>query len=200
MTVHCTLSGEARLRDLWSWAKRVGVRHLDATRPEAPSATGPRRSPGRCEYRDDLLAVCEEIADDLEAQRLPIDFRPVTRIVRRLMRTEPLARFGERRFGFFPVGETPPGVAEPTPGVRGLLGALSLQPQRTAGLRRRQRRATPRPVAPCGRRRAEASLRLYHRLAQADPSRRSGCSGIPPARRTSRSGCPGVLWDSKLPC
>jgi hypothetical protein len=41
------------------------------------------------ECRQDLLAVCEEMASDLEALRIPVDYRPLTRMVLRLMGSEP---------------------------------------------------------------------------------------------------------------
>ena len=34
LIVHCTLSGRARLLDLWAWAKEHRLRHLDATRED----------------------------------------------------------------------------------------------------------------------------------------------------------------------
>lgn len=89
LTVCCVLDG-ARLLDLWGWAKRTGVRHLDAVRLEDAVFTG-RPQPTRVrEYRNDLLAVCEEMAGELEAQRFPVDYKPLSRIVGRLRRSEPL--------------------------------------------------------------------------------------------------------------
>jgi hypothetical protein len=89
LTVHCVLD-RARLLDIWDWAKRTGVRRLDALRVE-DSALSAR------EFRHDLLAVCEEMAGDLAAQRFPVDYQPLTRIVSRLMRSEPMDRlYGER--------------------------------------------------------------------------------------------------------
>jgi hypothetical protein len=90
LTVHCLLDS-ARLLDLWEWAKEVGLRHLDATIPEDSAIGDGSPRPGRLrEIRNDLLAVAEEMADELAAQRRPIDFKPLTRIVDRLMRSEPL--------------------------------------------------------------------------------------------------------------
>ena len=90
LTVHCVLD-RGRLLDVWEWAKRTGVRHLDATVLEDSAVGDGMRGPGRLrEIRNDLLAVCDEMADALAAQRLPVDFKPLTRIVDRLMRSEPL--------------------------------------------------------------------------------------------------------------
>lgn len=89
LTVCCTLD-RGRLLDCWEWAKQTGVRHLDTT--VLDEAWGHRR-----ELRNDLLAICDEMADELAAQRLPIDYKPLTRIVDRLMRSEPLDQaYGER--------------------------------------------------------------------------------------------------------
>ena len=97
LTVHCVLD-RGRLLDLWEWAKRTGLRHLDATVLEDAAFGDGAPRPGRLrEIRNDLLAVCDEMADELAAQRLPVDFKPLTRIVDRLMRSEPLGQaYGER--------------------------------------------------------------------------------------------------------
>jgi hypothetical protein len=105
VTVHCVLSEGARLFHLWSWAKRSGVRRLDVLYLEGADGalTGAR------DFRLDLVAVCDEMGSELEAQRLPIDYRPLTRIVRRLMRSEPLARLQDDEFaGFSPVADIYP--------------------------------------------------------------------------------------------
>lgn len=93
LTVHCTL-GPGRLLDFWEWAKQTGVRHLDATVLDEAWTVQPGRPR---DLRNDLLAVCDEMADELAGQRLPVDFKPLTRIVDRLMRSEPLDQaYGER--------------------------------------------------------------------------------------------------------
>jgi hypothetical protein len=97
LTVHCTL-GRGRLLDLWEWAKASGVRHLDTTLLEDGSMGDGLARPGRQrEVRNDLMAVCDEMADELAAQRRPVDYKPLTRIVDRLMHSEPLDQaYGER--------------------------------------------------------------------------------------------------------
>jgi hypothetical protein len=97
LTVHCVLD-RGRLLDLWEWAKRTGLRHLDATVLEDAAFGDGAPRPGRLrEVRNDLLSLCDEMADELGAQRLPVDFKPLTRIVDRLMRSEPLGQaYGER--------------------------------------------------------------------------------------------------------
>jgi hypothetical protein len=97
LTVHCVLD-RGRLLDAWEWAKRNGVRRLDALMLEDGEVGEGVVLPGRLrDIRNDLLAVCDEMADELAALRLPVDFRPLTRIVDRLMRSEPLEQvYGER--------------------------------------------------------------------------------------------------------
>jgi hypothetical protein len=121
LTVHCLLD-QGRLLDVWEWAKRTGVRHLDATILE-DSAVGGDAGRGRLrEARADLMKVCDEIADALTAQRLPVDFKPLTRIVDRLMHSEPLdSLYGESSSfgGLMPVADIYP---------RSFLDRLDLRP------------------------------------------------------------------------
>jgi hypothetical protein len=94
LTVQCVLDGPSRLRDLWAWAKELGVRFLDPVRLE----TNDPLSPYLCQYRDDLLAISEEICARLGnpraplPQQPPVDCQPLSRVVTTLMRTETLAR------------------------------------------------------------------------------------------------------------
>jgi hypothetical protein len=195
VNVQCNLAGGARLLDLWSWAQRTGVRHLDAVRgePSAPGDTLPPASRVR-EYRNDLLAVCDEMACELGARRVPIDYRPLTRMVRRLMGSEP---FAAAAAGGEPVWETdsPDGF----PGFDLWAGAEEVEPAAPAGSFGGQDDPDASPCRACWGRslcnhssllaapvgddlrepspercpvwlaEAEVALRLYHRLAQCDP-------------------------------
>lgn len=171
VTVSCVLSGGARLLDLWDWARRLHVRHLEVSRHPGGSLR---------EYRNDLLAVCNEMASELEARRSPIDYRPVTRIVRRLMGSEPPDR------AFSGGGFAWAAGSEPYPGLEGL--PLNLWDRSEDGpcprcwarniCNHSLLLAAPSPgdrQAPSGERcaiwlvEAEAALRLYHRLAHCDP-------------------------------
>lgn len=172
VTVSCALPGRARLLDLWDWAKRLRVRHLDASR----GTGGALR-----EYRNDLLAVCDEIASELGARRVPIDFRPVTRIVRRLMGSEPQDRALAGGGFAWAAG------SEPYPGLEGLPsdaweGTVEDDPCPRCWARyicnhsglltssAEGGRETPNGErCPIWLAEAEAALRLYHRLAHCDP-------------------------------
>lgn len=96
LTLHCTLAAGARLLDLWSWAKRAGARHLDAVRVEPSPVDGVEALVWMRQFRDDLQVMADEMGNDLESQELPLDFLPMTRIVRRLMRSEPMSRFEDQ--------------------------------------------------------------------------------------------------------
>lgn len=95
LTVQCILEGPARLIELWRWAKATGVRSLDAIRLEdsgaAPRPGGAWPAARSREYRQDLHAIYEEICAELEAGGSPVEFQPLTRIVRRLRRHEAAA-------------------------------------------------------------------------------------------------------------
>ena len=84
LTVQCVLVGSARLIELWRWAKSIGVRRLDAIRLEDSGACSPASAERWREYRQDLQAVYEETCGDLAAGRMPVEFQPLTRVVRRL--------------------------------------------------------------------------------------------------------------------
>ncbi len=194
LTVHCVLD-RGRLLDAWEWAKRTGVLHLDATIPE-DSVAGENAGRGRLrEARMDLMTVCDEMADALTTQHLPVDFEPLTRIVDRLMHSEPLdSLYGERsRFGgLMPVADIYPrslldrmdlrpapspwgdedaeasGDAEPCRGcwARHVCSHSTFVASSQAGEDRRE------PTEErCGlwRTEVETALRFYHRLAHADP-------------------------------
>jgi hypothetical protein len=131
LTVHCVLD-HGRLLDLWEWAKRAGIRHLDATVLEDAAFGDGAARPGRPrELRNDLLSVCDEMADELAAQRLPVGFKPLTRIVDRLMRSEPLGQaYGERGNFASSFAGVFAGMTMPMAGAcpRSFLDSLDLRP------------------------------------------------------------------------
>jgi len=94
LTVQCLLDGPSRLIELWRWAVAAGVRSLDVIRLEqldGGAAAAPTAVPWLRAYAQDLAAIHDETCRELEAGRLPVDLQPLTRMVRRLMRHEPLA-------------------------------------------------------------------------------------------------------------
>lgn len=222
VTLCFTLSGDARLKDLWGWSRRLGVKHLDAARlPGGPvGAAAGMAAPDAWlrEFHADLLGVVEEIASDLEARRIPIDFRQVTRVVRRLMKSEPLARFREERAGGWPVADVAfSGSPDMAKGWLEPSNVSDTEGQDDVGTaceacwaRYLCRNSAALATGPAGERtaalcaswrlEAEAALRLYHRLAQADPLqvlRAFGDSCLPDELPAAR---PAELWGAKAPC
>ncbi|MES1243834.1 MAG: hypothetical protein ABUT39_19670 [Acidobacteriota bacterium] len=220
VTLCFSLPGEVRLKEIWAWARRLGVRHLDATRRPGPSDAGGTRDAWLRDLRADLQEVVLEISACLGDRSVPVDFRPLTRVVRRLMNAEPLARFRDERLGDWPVGD----VALPRPDAdpvlsKSWLGAAG-EPEETpeagppcAGCWARylcrnsallvsDDSAEERAPAACAawRIEAEAALRLYHRLAQADPLQVlrvfGESSGLPDDLPAARVAEP---WTSKAP-
>lgn len=221
VTLCFTLPAEVRLKEVWSWARRLGVRHLDVVRrpggPELAEEVWLR------DFRVDLEEIVHDVASCLEDRSVPVDFRPLTRAVRRLVHAEPLARFRDDRLGGWPVGDVALAPAE-TGLTREWLGATGEpgEPEenaedtgsccagcwarhlcRNSALQVAGAPAEERTPAACDawRAEAEAALRLYHRLAQADPLqvlRAFGeSSGLPddlPTARVTES------WSSKDPC
>jgi len=198
MNVQCSLADGARLADLWAWAKQSGIRHLEAIHADLSALADalPLGEQVR-ECRHDLTAVGEEMASDLEARRIPVDYQPLTRMVRRLMGSEPHIE---------PVSEPEPewesgSPAWPDMWTGGDSGGL-LPAQTGASGARHSAHALDSDLSPCrvcwarslcnhstllaasadGDPRgpspercslwlaeAEAALHLYHRLAQCDP-------------------------------
>lgn len=222
VTLCFNLSGEVRLKEIWAWARRLGVRHLDAT--HQPGSNEAQDAWLR-DLREDLQEVVLEISACLEDRSVPVDFRPLTRVVRRLMHAEPLARFRDDRLGDWPVGDvalprpaTDPVLSKPWLEATGdELEALSTETEigssctgcwarylcRNSALLVNGGVVEDRTPAACAAWRAEAdaALRLYHRLAQADPLQVlrvfGESSGLPddlPTARVTES------WTSKVPC
>lgn len=94
LTVNSVLSGGTRLSALWGWAKEIGVRryHVIKVGAEVESDLALREEALR-DFRSDLLGICDDLYADLEGGRVPIDYQPITKIVRRLMIPEPITRF-----------------------------------------------------------------------------------------------------------
>jgi hypothetical protein len=230
VTLCFTLPGEVRLKEVWAWARRLGVRHLDAARQAGQLADldlDETQDAWLRDLRADLEEVVLEIVSCLAERSVPVDFRPLTRMVRRLMHAEPLARFRGGRLGEWPVGD----VAFPQPGADPGLAKqwLAGEPggpeeldedsdedsgSRCAGCWARYlchnssllaagTASEERTPGACAARRAEAeaALRLYHRLGHADPLQVlrvfGESSGLPDDLPAARVTEP---WSGKAPC
>jgi hypothetical protein len=193
-----------RLREIWEWALGMGVRHLDLV-PADPALTASGDEVLR-DYRRDLLSVSDDILGGLsnsqakaDEGKLPCDFIPLTRLVRRLRQSEP--RGDDPLEAFVPsvwlcrrTGQG--GGAGEGMAMEGGSGAFGFDEAETemagdaasvpcrfcwarwvcdhsafvaASLAERNQQAPSRER--CGRWRieAEAAVRFYHQLAQTDP-------------------------------
>jgi hypothetical protein len=180
LTVQCVLgdfgamgAGTAdgsELRGLWNWAKSLGVRHVDAVLRHEPAesrATG-RPAPASLlsrvrNFRRDLLAILDETSSALETDSLMTDFQPLTRIVRRQMRSELPSTGGELSvFG----GALLPELPCQGCWARQLCSHSAFVASPLGG------EEAPEPTEErCAfwLAEVEVALRLYHRLTQADP-------------------------------
>jgi len=159
-------------------AQRAGVRHLDAV-----------ASCDAREHRNDLLAVCAEMAAELAMGRVPIDYRPLTRMVRRLMGSEARVE---------PASELDLDADTPCPAcwARSVCNHSSLL---TVPVGEEPQEPSPERCA-VWLAEAEAALRLYHRLAGCDPSdvlRLLGDSArmpLDPLGRREEPGAPKLVF------
>lgn len=94
VTVNSVLSSGTRLSILWSWAKELRLRHFHVIKVGAYSDRDVNlREAELKNFREDLSAICDDLFDDLAEDRIPIDYQPITKIVRRLMIPQPITRF-----------------------------------------------------------------------------------------------------------
>lgn len=94
VTVNTVLCGNTPLRTIWAWAKDTGLRHFHVIKVGA-DLNAPETLPASEleEFRADLSGICDDMFADLTAGRRPIDFQPITKIIRRLMIPAPITRF-----------------------------------------------------------------------------------------------------------
>jgi uncharacterized protein len=94
LTVNSVICGGTRLRDVWAWAKAIGILHFHVIKvgTSEPRDLGLREQELR-DFRADLEAICDDMLADLRRGRTPLDYQPITKVVRRLMIPEPITRF-----------------------------------------------------------------------------------------------------------
>lgn len=181
VTVCFQLPPDGRLKDFLAKARRLGVRHVDVAPP--PLQFGDGLETWLRDYETDLRSVTGEIVRDLEAGLVPLDFRPVTRVIRRLMRSEAQAQ-----------------LDVDNDSCCAACWARCLC--RNSAALVAESEAEERSAESCSVWAAEcdAAARLYHRLAQADPllvKKAFGASGLPdelPAAPVPE------LWGPQAPC
>lgn len=94
VTVNSVLASGTRLATLWAWAKELRLAHYHVIKvgTYADDEHG-LRTAELAEFEEDLAAIADDLFTDLAAGRVPIDYQPITKVVRRLMIPEPVTRF-----------------------------------------------------------------------------------------------------------
>lgn len=94
VTVNTVICGTTRLGDVWDWATSLGVRHFHVIKVGAQEGRDVAlRETELADFRSDLEAICEAMKADLRAGLVPVNYQPITKVVRRLMMPEPITRF-----------------------------------------------------------------------------------------------------------
>lgn len=94
VTVNSVFFGRSRLVRLWAWAKDIGVRHYHVIKVGSfDNSNHGLRESELLHFREDLESVCNDLFSDIAEGRVPIDYQPITKVVRRLMIPEPITRF-----------------------------------------------------------------------------------------------------------
>jgi uncharacterized protein len=94
VTINSVIAAGTRLGEVWRWAKEMGLRHYHVIKVGAESTADLNlRTSELQEFREDLEGVCADLIGDLRAGRVPIDYQPITKVVRRLMIPQPITRF-----------------------------------------------------------------------------------------------------------
>lgn len=160
LTVHCQ-AGRGDLLEVWDWAKRLGVRHLDAAWTDEAQPAPEQRAL----LRRSLRTVWNEMSADLAGGRVPLDFKPLTRIVTRLMHSEPVDLLS----GFDSSSDGLAGYNTPCVScfARRICSHSLLH---WSSLAQADQREPAEDRCELWRDEAEAALRFYHGLAQIDPT------------------------------
>lgn len=94
LTVNSVFGAGTRLVELWRWAQSLGIRHYHAIKVGAVAGDGLFAGASELElFGQDLETIADDIHNDLAAGRKPIDYQPLTKVVRRLMLPQPITRF-----------------------------------------------------------------------------------------------------------
>jgi uncharacterized protein len=94
VTVNSVFSAGTRLIELWRWAQSLGIRHYHAIKVGATDGDGLIAGVSELElFAQDLESIATDIHVDLAFGRKPIDYQPLTKVVRRLMLPQPITRF-----------------------------------------------------------------------------------------------------------
>ncbi len=94
VTVNSVICSGTRLITIWNWAKSLGLRHLHVIKVGSdPSNPAGMELDELAEYEADLEIICGEMFNELARNQRPIDFQPISKVVRRLMLPAPINRY-----------------------------------------------------------------------------------------------------------
>jgi uncharacterized protein len=94
LTVNTVICGGTRLAEVWAWAKQAGIRHYHVIKVGTAHQDDIRLQQAELQdFRSDLETICDDLIGDLRAGQIPVDYQPITKVVRRLMIPEPITRF-----------------------------------------------------------------------------------------------------------
>lgn len=94
LTVNSVLTRRTRLATLWRWATELGVRHYHVIKVGAYADRDLNLQLEELRnFESDLAAICAEMRATLRSGAVPIDYQPITKVVRRLMIPQPITRF-----------------------------------------------------------------------------------------------------------
>lgn len=93
-TVNAVLAAGTRLIALWDWVRDLGARRIIVIKVGAPLTEALNlRKRDLDLFRVDLESIADDLFDDVEAGRTPIDYQPLTKVVRRLLLPDPQTRY-----------------------------------------------------------------------------------------------------------
>ncbi len=94
VTVNSVICSGTRLRTIWDWAKSLGIQHIHTVKVGSKKDSGLAKPVHEAsEYKTDLKYICNDILTTLSKGQKPIEFQPITKIIRRLMLPAPINRF-----------------------------------------------------------------------------------------------------------
>jgi uncharacterized protein len=94
ITINTVICSGTRLRAIWDWAKSIGIKHIHTVKVGSKKDSGlVMGSPEIAAYKSDLIYICNDIIHILSQGQTPLEFQPITKIIRRLMIPAPINRF-----------------------------------------------------------------------------------------------------------
>jgi uncharacterized protein len=87
LTVNAVLAPGTRLLEVWNWAKSLRVPRLIVIKPVGLVEDDLEL------YARDLQSIAGDLCDALDRGERPVDYQPLTKVVRRLMLPQPVTRY-----------------------------------------------------------------------------------------------------------